>query len=487
MAAHEPVRAALLAKQRELIAAGDYVVEGRDIGTVVAPDAPVKVFLTADPAERAAAPRGRARAARPRRRRPRRCGRAIEQRDRLDSTRSAAPLRAADDAVEIDTTGLTPRGGRAVVELVERAASADAGLIELPKVAVVGFPNVGKSTLVNRLSGTREAVTHAEPGVTRDRKEVPAEWNGVEFLLVDTGGVDLEDRGAALAAGPGAGAARARGRRRRAAGRRRDGRRAARRRGAGRDAARSGLPAIVAANKLDSGADAPLAAEFHRLGLGEPAPVSAAHGVGTGDLLDRLVEMIARRRAGRRRGARRRGSPGRDRAAERRQVVARQRVPRRAARDRRASRQARRATRSTRGSRSTGARSCWSTPPACAGAPKVAGTVDYYAQLRSERAAERADVALVVCDAAEGVTARRPAHRRARDAQGLRDADRAEQVGRHGDRPRGRQGTRVAAKLRLRPRVITASALDGPQRRAAAGGGGRARGPRPRAHPDRRS
>src|SRR5436309_5563976 len=63
----------------------------------------------------------------------------------------------------------------------------------LPKIAVVGFPNVGKSTLVNRLSGTREAVTHPDPGVTRDRKEVPAEWNGVEFALVDTGGVDRED------------------------------------------------------------------------------------------------------------------------------------------------------------------------------------------------------------------------------------------------------------------------------------------------------
>src|SRR5919197_5984174 len=63
----------------------------------------------------------------------------------------------------------------------------------IPRVAVVGFPNVGKSTLVNRLSGTREAVTHPEPGVTRDRKEVPTVWNGVEFALVDTGGVDRED------------------------------------------------------------------------------------------------------------------------------------------------------------------------------------------------------------------------------------------------------------------------------------------------------
>src|SRR2546428_10269256 len=67
---------------------------------------------------------------------------------------------------------------------------------ELPKVAVVGYPNVGKSTLVNRLSGTRETVTHPQPGVTRDRKEVPADWNGVEFALVDTGGVDLTDENA---------------------------------------------------------------------------------------------------------------------------------------------------------------------------------------------------------------------------------------------------------------------------------------------------
>ena len=63
----------------------------------------------------------------------------------------------------------------------------------LPTVAVVGFPNVGKSTLVNRLAGGREAVTHAEPGVTRDRKRVRCEWNGVAFELLDTGGIDLED------------------------------------------------------------------------------------------------------------------------------------------------------------------------------------------------------------------------------------------------------------------------------------------------------
>ncbi|MEA2481465.1 MAG: GTPase, partial [Thermoleophilaceae bacterium] len=63
----------------------------------------------------------------------------------------------------------------------------------LPKVAIVGYPNVGKSTLVNRLSGTREAVVHEQAGVTRDRKEVDAEWNGRRFALVDTGGMDLAE------------------------------------------------------------------------------------------------------------------------------------------------------------------------------------------------------------------------------------------------------------------------------------------------------
>src|SRR5215216_7855259 len=62
-----------------------------------------------------------------------------------------------------------------------------------PAVAVVGFPNVGKSTLVNRLAGGREAVTDAEPGVTRDRRALACEWNGLTFDLIDTGGLDLAD------------------------------------------------------------------------------------------------------------------------------------------------------------------------------------------------------------------------------------------------------------------------------------------------------
>jgi len=62
------------------------------------------------------------------------------------------------------------------------------------KVAVVGYPNVGKSSLINRLTGSREAVVHERPGVTRDRKELDCEWNGRRFTLIDTGGVDFEDQ-----------------------------------------------------------------------------------------------------------------------------------------------------------------------------------------------------------------------------------------------------------------------------------------------------
>src|SRR6266540_1946849 len=62
-----------------------------------------------------------------------------------------------------------------------------------PAVAVVGFPNAGKSTLINRLAGGRDAVTDAEPGVTRDRRALECEWNGLAFDLIDTGGMDLAD------------------------------------------------------------------------------------------------------------------------------------------------------------------------------------------------------------------------------------------------------------------------------------------------------
>jgi cytidylate kinase len=122
VAAHPDVRKAMLEKQRELIKGGNYVVEGRDIGTVVAPDAPVKAFLTADPEERA-----RRRAAELERRgvsiQHDEVRSAIEQRDMLDSTRSAAPLRQADDAQLIDTTDLS---ADAVVDRIVELARAAA-------------------------------------------------------------------------------------------------------------------------------------------------------------------------------------------------------------------------------------------------------------------------------------------------------------------------------------------------------------------------
>src|ERR1700752_3271138 len=159
------------------------------------------------------------------------------------------------------------------------------------KVAIVGYPNVGKSSLVNRLTESREAVVHERPGVTRDRKELHTDWNGRSLTLIDTGG---GDRGApaelASAVHAQVQAALA------------DAdvavlvvdARAGLRPGDYEIAdllRRGSLPVLVAANKIDSARDIPLAAEFHKLGLGEPIPVSAAQGLGTGDLLDRIVEL----------------------------------------------------------------------------------------------------------------------------------------------------------------------------------------------------
>src|SRR5215207_5490113 len=142
----------------------------------------------------------------------------------------------------------------------------------IPQIAVVGFPNVGKSTLVNRLAGGREAVVHPEAGVTRDRKAVECEWNGVCFRLIDTGGVDLgaEDslsvavQRQALEAIQEADAAvlvvDAR---------------AGLRQGDAEVAEilrRAPIPVAVVANKIDEPADDYVAAEFHGLGLGPVSP-----------------------------------------------------------------------------------------------------------------------------------------------------------------------------------------------------------------------
>jgi GTPase len=328
-----------------------------------------------------------------------------------------------------------------------------------PKVAVVGYPNVGKSSLVNRLSGSREAVVHEQPGVTRDRKEVPAEWNGRDFVLVDTGGVDLEERDdLARSVQDQARAALA------------DAQvavlvvdaRAGLRPGDS-DLAdilrRSPVPVLVAANKCDDVRDLPLAADFHALGLGEPVPVSAAQGLGTGDLLDRItgelpeggeeeeeeppvrLAVIGRPNVGK-------SSLVNAFLGEERVIVSEVAGTTRDAIDVRIEVDGRPLVLvDTAGLRRQS---------------KVAESLEYYTTLRSRRAAERADVALVVCDAADGVT-----------SQDLRVAELAMTSGcatlivlnkwdlADEDFDLDGERARVAQKLRLRPRVLTASAKTG--------------------------
>jgi GTPase len=326
------------------------------------------------------------------------------------------------------------------------------------KVAVLGYPNVGKSSLVNRLASSREAVVHERPGVTRDRKELPTDWNGRELTLVDTGGVDLADRDdlarqvqeqarialqdadvAVLVVDAKAGL-----------------------RPGDHELAdilrRADVPVVLAANKVDTQADAPTAAEFHALGLGEPIAVSAAQGLGTGDLLDRIVEL---------------GPPEVEREEDedeiRLAVIGRPNVGK-----------------SSLVNRFLGAERVIVSPEAgttrdaidskltfegrtltlidTAGLrrqSKVSESLEYYTTLRSQRAAERADVALVVCDAGDGVTAQdlRVAELAMRSgcatALVLNKWDLAQDVDLDHER------TRVDRKLRLRPRVLTASARTG--------------------------
>jgi GTP-binding protein len=324
-------------------------------------------------------------------------------------------------------------------------------------VAVVGFPNVGKSTLVNRLVGGTEAVTAAEPGVTRDRKRLATEWNGVPFELTDTGGIDLEDE-AELA---------------------RDVQAQARVAIAEADAVlmvvdgRAGLragdaelaktlrggevPVLVVVNKADRPDDHGIAAEFHALGLGEPLAVSATHGLGSGDLLDAIVAALGERPV-----------PAEQDGEVRVAVIGRPNVGKSSlvnaflGSDRVIVSDAAGTTRDAIDTRLEvdGRPVVLVDTAGLRRRSKVAGTVDYYAQLRSERAVERAGVAIVVCDAVDGVT-----------AEDLRVAELAMKAGcatllvlnkwdmTQTDIDDAR--ARVARKLRLRPAVVTCSATRG--------------------------
>ena len=170
----------------------------------------------------------------------------------------------------------------------------------VPVLAVVGRPNVGKSTLVNRIIGRREAVVEDVPGVTRDRVSYDANWNGRAFTVVDTGGWDPDARGLAeRIARPG----RDRGRpgRRGAVRRRRDRRDHRRRRGRREDPARVGKPVVLAANKVDDQRTEAEAYGLWNLGLGEPYPVSGAARPRLGRHARRRPRRAARAAAGARR------------------------------------------------------------------------------------------------------------------------------------------------------------------------------------------
>jgi len=334
------------------------------------------------------------------------------------------------------------------------------------KVAVVGYPNVGKSSLVNRLTQTREAVVHERAGITRDRKELACDWNGRRFTLIDTGGMDFLDED------PISGSIREQAQ-------------------AAIDDAqvavlvvdakaglrpgdqelgdllrRSGLPVVVAANKVDAVRDTALIYEFHALGLGDPIAVSAAQGLGSGDLLDALVERL----------------PEDDELPEedvvRIAIVGRPNVGK-----------------STLVNRWLGeervivsevagtTRDAIDLPLVYENPPhpprrlvvvdtagmrrqaKVQESVEYFTTLRTQRAVERADVALVVCDAKDGIT-----------AQDLRMAELAMKercatalvLNKWDEHPLTEEDLKherahAQNKLRLRPKVLTASAKTGRQ------------------------
>ena len=210
----------------------------------------------------------------------------------------------ADDAVDDAAEVLVAAARAAAIAEFGEIDDLDAAAEEdelLPVVAVVGRPNVGKSTLVNRILGRREAVVEDVPGVTRDRVSYETDWNGRRFLLMDTGGWQRDARG--MAAQIAAQAERAM---------------------ADADVVlfvvdatvgaldadesvvrvlrKAGVPVLLVANKVDDARTESDAAAMWSLGLGEPHAVSALHGRGSGDLLDEVVALLPEEGQGRVRG-----------------------------------------------------------------------------------------------------------------------------------------------------------------------------------------
>ena len=279
------VRKLLIDLQRKYIADAPIgiVVEGRDIGTVVAPGAQLKIYLHADISERV------------KRRESEmvenigeeKVGQSLANRDEIDSNRKISPLTQAEDAAVIDSTRLT------LDEVTDQIWKwlKQRNLLGLPTIAVIGRPNVGKSTLVNRMIGRREAIVEDTPGVTRDRVKYEAEWNGRRFFLIDTGGWEVKPEGISekITAGSEAAIAEA-------------------------DLVmfvvdaqvgaldeddilvselrKAKKPTILIANKVDDEGAESDAYALWNLGLGEPYFVSALHGRGSGDLLDHIVAEL---------------------------------------------------------------------------------------------------------------------------------------------------------------------------------------------------
>ncbi len=277
------IRHALLGIQRSIIDSTEkgIVVEGRDIATVVAPEAGLKIYLTADLDARTI----------------RReievddktidVRSSLDARDLIDSTREASPLSIARDAVEVDSTYLN------LDETIERIWELlrERSLLGLPIVAILGRPNVGKSTLINRFIGRREAIVEDVPGVTRDRVHYECEWGGRRFIVMDTGGWQAKPDGLAIQVSAGAEIAmmeadvlafvvdaqvgaldeddvlvtRLR---------------------------KANKPLILIGNKVDGEREELQAHGLWSLGLGEPYFVSALHGRGSGDLLDHIVAEL---------------------------------------------------------------------------------------------------------------------------------------------------------------------------------------------------
>jgi len=280
------IRAELLSIQRRIISSATrgIVVEGRDIGTVVAPTAPLKIYLTADIEARA---NRRANEIEELSKSVSEVGQSLQNRDEVDSNRTISPLAKAQDAVHIDSTELN------LEETVERIWELlkERFLLGLPIVAILGRPNVGKSTLINRFIGRREAIVEDTPGVTRDRVQYECEWGGRRFIIMDTGGWESKPDGISVQVSASAELAM-------------------------QEAdvlafvvdshvgaldeddvlvqelRKAKKPTILVANKVDSDVDESDAHALWNLGLGEPRFVSALHGRGSGDLLDHIVKAL---------------------------------------------------------------------------------------------------------------------------------------------------------------------------------------------------